>query len=51
MSNLTIKELQSRNEITKAFPVMRQLRTHLDESSYLNYLVKHKKEKEYKILT
>lgn len=45
MSNLTIKELQSRNEIIKAFPVMSQLRTHLDEGSYLE-LVSEAKEKE-----
>ena len=45
MSNLTIKEIQSRNEIIKAFPVMRQLRTHLDESSYLE-LVSEAQEKE-----
>ncbi|NEU31925.1 GNAT family N-acetyltransferase [bacterium LRH843] len=45
MSSLIIKELQSRNEITEAFPVMRQLRTHLDESSYLE-LVSEAQEKE-----
>ena len=45
MSSLTIKELQSRNEIIEAFPVMRQLRTHLDESSYLE-LVSDAQEKE-----
>ena len=45
MSSLTIKELQSRNEIIEAFPVMRQLRTHLDESSYLE-LVSEAQEKE-----
>ena len=45
MSNLTIKKIQSRNEIINAFPVMRQLRTHLDESSYLE-LVSEAQEKE-----
>ena len=45
MSSLTIKELQSRNEIMEAFPVMRQLRTHLDERSYLE-LVNDAHEKE-----
>ena len=45
MSSLTIKELQSRNEVIEAFPVMRQLRTHLDESSYLE-LVSEAQEKE-----
>ena len=45
MSSLTIKELQSRNEIMEAFPVMRQLRTHLNEGSYLE-LVSEAQEKE-----
>ncbi|MFB5282147.1 GNAT family N-acetyltransferase [Peribacillus sp. Hz7] len=45
MSNPTIKELQTRDEIIKAFPVMRQLRTHLDEGSYLE-LVSEAQEKE-----
>ena len=35
MSTLTIKELQSHNEVMEAFPVIKQLRAHLDESSYL----------------
>lgn len=45
MSSLTIKELQSRNEIMEAFPVLRQLRTHLNEGSYLE-LVSEAQEKE-----
>lgn len=32
MGTVTIKELQSQDEITQAFPVMKQLRTHLDEN-------------------
>lgn len=35
MTTLTIKELQSQDEIRQAFPVMNQLRTHLDEKTYL----------------
>ena len=34
-NELTIKELQTRNEIVEAYPIMRQLRTHLDEDTYL----------------
>src|SRR4051812_13932499 len=45
MSSLTIKELESHKEIIEAFPVMRQLRTHLDEGSYLE-LVSEAQEKE-----
>lgn len=32
---LIINELQSQIEIFKAFPVMKQLLTHLDEETYL----------------
>lgn len=44
-----IKELKTDEEILSAYPVMSQLRTHLDTKTYLN-LVKEAKEKEkYKI--
>lgn len=45
MSNYTIKELQSKEEIIQAFPIMKQLRNHLTESTYID-LVKEAKEKE-----
>ena len=45
METLTIKEFQSQNEILEAFPIMKQLRTHLDESTYLE-LVKEAQEKD-----
>lgn len=45
MSSLTMKELQTDHEIIEAFPVMKQLRTHLDESTYLD-LVREAKEKD-----
>ena len=35
MNELTIKELQSRDEIIEAYPIMKQLRTHLDEGNIL----------------
>jgi GNAT superfamily N-acetyltransferase len=38
MSDVDIRELASRWEWLAAFPVMRQLRTHLDEDQYLDYL-------------
>ncbi|MCM3745397.1 GNAT family N-acetyltransferase [Sporosarcina luteola] len=36
MDTLTIKELHSTKEILEVFPVMKQLRTHLDEKAYLD---------------
>lgn len=45
MRRLRIKELQSRTEMMEAFPVMKQLRTHLDEKVYLE-LVSEAQEKE-----
>ncbi|MFD1446887.1 hypothetical protein [Oceanobacillus profundus] len=42
MNALTINELQSENEIIQAFPVMNQLRTHLDENSYLELITEAK---------
>ena len=36
METITIKELQSQEEILSAFPIMNQLRTHLDEKTYLD---------------
>ncbi len=38
MSEPTIRELSSEEEWLDAFPVMKQLRTHLDEGTYLRYL-------------
>jgi GNAT superfamily N-acetyltransferase len=49
MNTLTIKELQSRNEIIGAFPVVRQLRTHLDESSYLELVIDAQEKDRYKM--
>lgn len=49
METLTIKELQSENEIIKAFPVMKQLRTHLDEDTFLELVLEAKAKDRYKI--
>ncbi|MFC7058232.1 hypothetical protein [Halovenus salina] len=38
MSDVTIRELESQAEWIDAFPLMKQLRTHLDENQYLDYL-------------
>ena len=38
-----IKELQSREEIIEAFPIMQQLRTHLNENTYLELVMDAKK--------
>lgn len=45
MRKMEIKELKTKTELLSAFPVMKQLRTHLDESSYLA-LVKEAAEKD-----
>lgn len=45
METLTIQELQSQDEVLEAFPIMKQLRTHLDERTYLE-LVKEAQEKD-----
>ncbi|MBM7572371.1 GNAT family N-acetyltransferase [Aquibacillus albus] len=49
MNTLTIKELQSQNEIVEAFPVMKQLRTHLDEETYLELVLEAKEKDRYKM--
>lgn len=48
-SNLTIKELHSQNEILEAFPVMKQLRNHLDEETYLDLVLDAKNNDQYKL--
>ncbi len=45
MNTLIVKELKTQEEILHAFPVMKQLRTHLNEVTYLD-LVKEAQEKE-----
>lgn len=49
MSNVTIKELHSQYEIREAFPIMRQLRTHLDETTYLELVLEAQEKEEYKL--
>lgn len=49
MDRLTISELQSQNEIIQAFPVMNQLRTHLDETTYLALVTEAKEKDMYRL--
>lgn len=49
MDTLTISELQSQKEILEAFPVMNQLRTHLDEKAYLDLVTEAKEKDMYRL--
>ena len=44
-----IKELQSESEVMKAFPVMKQLRTHLNEDTFLELVLEAQAKDHYKI--
>ncbi|GGB57177.1 GNAT family N-acetyltransferase [Virgibacillus dakarensis] len=50
MDTLTIRELQTREEIIEAFPIMNQLRTHLDKHTYLDLVVDAQKNDNYKLV-
>lgn len=43
MNTLHVQELQSQQEILEAFPVMKQLRNHLDLHSYLELVLNAQK--------
>lgn len=49
MSVLNIKEIQSHNEILEAFPIMSQLRTHLNKETYLELLLDAQEKESYKM--
>ena len=49
MDTLTIIELQSQKDILEAFPVMNQLRTHLDEKTYLDLVTEAKEKDMYRL--
>ena len=49
MNTLLVKELQSQQEILEAFPVMKQLRTHLEEDAYLDLVLDAQKNDSYKM--
>jgi len=46
---IKIKELKSEVEWKEAFPVMKQLRTHLDEKNYLQLVQEAKEKNQYKM--
>lgn len=50
MNTLTIKELRTSSEILEAFPIMKQLRTHLDESMYLELVLESQEVDRYKMV-
>ncbi|MGG0716979.1 GNAT family N-acetyltransferase [Robertmurraya massiliosenegalensis] len=47
--NISIKELQTVQDWKEAFPVMKQLRTHLDEEAYLQLVGVAKEKEDYKM--
>ena len=49
MNTFTIKEIQTKNEILEAYPVIKQLRTHLDERTYLDLVVDAQENDRYKM--
>jgi GNAT superfamily N-acetyltransferase len=49
MSNVTIRELRSGVEILQAFPVMRQLRSGLDENSYMELVMEAREKEGYRM--
>lgn len=46
---MEIKELKSKDEFVKAFPVMKQLRTHLDEETYLDLVFEAREKDHYRL--
>lgn len=49
MSTPIIKELHTAEEIQQGYPVMKQLRTHLDEEAYMNLVLEAQIKDRYKI--
>lgn len=49
MNTLKVNELQTQKELLAAFPIMKQLRTHLDETSYLDLVIDAQKNDSYKM--
>ncbi|WP_147533392.1 GNAT family N-acetyltransferase [Bacillus marasmi] len=49
MSKIMIKELESTNEMMEAFPVMNQLRTHLDQKEYLELVLEAQEKDSYRM--
>lgn len=49
MDSLSVKELHSKAQIIEAFPVMKQLRAHLDEDTFLDLVLEAKEIDRYKM--
>lgn len=49
MSSITIKECITDDEFMQAFPIMKQLRTHLDKNSYLDLVREAREVDRYKM--
>ena len=49
MNTVTVKELITRDEIMQGFPVMRQLRSHLDEHTYLELVLEAREVDRYRM--
>lgn len=49
MKSLLIKELYEREDIIEAFPIMKQLRTHLDQQTYLELVQEAQEKDQYKM--
>ncbi|NMD71346.1 GNAT family N-acetyltransferase [Bacillus sp. DNRA2] len=49
MNLVLIKELQTVDEMVSAFPVMNQLRTHLDEKEYLDLVLEAREKDSYRL--
>lgn len=49
MDTMIVKELRSPEEMLEAFPVMNQLRTHLDEKVYLDLVIEAKEKDMYRL--
>ncbi|MCA1010591.1 GNAT family N-acetyltransferase [Halobacillus halophilus] len=49
MDTVTVKELITKDEIMQGFPVMKQLRTHLDENTYLELVLEAREVDRYRM--
>lgn len=49
MDTMIVKELESPKEMLEAFPVMNQLRTHLDEKVYMELVTEAKEKDMYRL--
>lgn len=49
MGETTIRELTTETEWKEAFPVMKQLRSHLDENTYLSLVKESQEENNYRL--